>query len=332
MKPKLTGLPPLIAGFAVVLLVQALFVASYVGALHSPKPRDVALAVVGPNAFPTAVGKQVSLHIIRYSSESSARHAIDQRDVYGAFVSGPAGSKLIVAPAAGPAVATGLTTAFGAAAAATHQRLAIVQVHPLPRNDSSGSVAFLVTMALVVGGYLSATIARAVAGEATQGRRGVVLACAAVLGALVTDIIAGPIYGALPTSKFLVLWGLFTFVMMAVAFATAALQTLVGAAGTMIVIVVFVIFGAPAAGGAVPSSLLPTLWGTVGPFLPAGAGTTAVRNTLYFDGNAILQPLIVLGAYLVAGAAVVLSIRRKRRLSGTRSELEEASAAAAVIV
>jgi hypothetical protein len=120
--------------------------------------------------------------------------------------------------------------------------------------------------------------------------------------------------------------------MTAVAFATAALQTLFGAAGTLIVVVTFVIFGAPSAGGAVPSPFLPGLWRTVGPYLPAGAGTTATRNTLYFDANGIGQPLLVLAAYLVVGAFVVISVRRKTSgLSEEEGEVSQAAAAAVIV-
>src|SRR5207245_2507240 len=111
----------------------------------------------------------------------------------------------------------------------------IVQVHPLPKGDAVGIVPFLLTMALVVGGYLSATMAMAFGGPATPRGRGAALAGVAVLGGLVTSTIAGPILGAIPTSKFLVLWGLFVLVMTAVAFATAALQTVLGPAGTLVV-------------------------------------------------------------------------------------------------
>ena len=144
------------------------------------------------------------------------------------------------------------------------------------------------------------------------------LAIAAVIGALLTDTLAGPVLGALPTSKFLVLWALFTLVMMAVAFATSALQTVLGAAGTLVVVIVFVIFGAPASGGTVPSPYLPGLWRIFGPYLPAGAGTTAVRNTIYFDGNGIATSLIVLAAYLVVGALAVILLRQRRPPSADR--------------
>ena len=131
------------------------------------------------------------------------------------------------------------------------------------------------------------------------------------VGSFVTDLIAGPVIGALPSSKFVVLWAVFMLVMTAVAFSTAALQTLFGPAGTLIVVVLFVIFGAPAAGGTVPSAFLPEFWRVIGPYLPAGAGTTAVRNTIYFGGNEIALALVVLAVYLVVGAVVVVAIRRR---------------------
>ena len=188
-------------------------------------------------------------------------------------------------------------------------------------------------MALIIGGYLASTIGMAFGGPSTWRRRLTSLGICAVLGALLTDTFAGPILGAIPTSKFLALWGIFLLVMMSVAFATAALQTVLGAAGTLVVVVVFVIFGAPASGGTVPSPFLPGFWRTFGPWLPAGAGTTVVRNTIYFDGNAIARSLLVLAAYLVLGALVVIAIHGRNPPEGELAEAEaEASAAASVVV
>jgi hypothetical protein len=187
-------------------------------------------------------------------------------------------------------------------------------------------------MALVIGGYLSATIATTLGGTATLHRRAPILAGVAVVGALLTDLIAGPLLGGIPSGHFLELWGIFAFLMLAVAFATAALQKLFGAGGTLIVIVVFVIFGAPSAGGSLARPFLPGFWGTIGPFLPPGAGTTAIRNTIYFSGNGIGQALIVLAAYLVVGAAVVLGIRRRSTPQSIDAATDVETAGAAVVV
>ena len=331
-KPRLSGVPLLIVAIGIVLFVQALFVFSYIGALHHPKPHEVAFGVVGTSPLPAAVGTQFSLKTTQYPSEADALSAIDERKIDGALVAGPAGAKLIVVPAASNPGASALSAAFGAGAAALKQKLVIVQAHPLPAGDATGSVSFFVVMALIVGGYLSSTLAMAFGGSATRRRRLTSLGIAAVIGALLTDTLAGPVLGAIPTSKFVVLWALFTLIMMAVAFATAALQTVLGAGGTLVVVIVFVIFGAPSSGGTVPASYLPTLWRTIGPYLPAGAGTTVVRNTIYFDGNRIARSLIILAGYLVVGALAVLLLHSRRAPTGTDAEAEASSAAATAVV
>jgi hypothetical protein len=330
--PRFTQTRLLIVALGVVLLVQGLFVTSYVGALHRPQPHNVPFGITGSPKLAAAVGKQFSLRAKSYSDEAAARRAIDQRSIYGALITDSSGTTLLVAPAASNGVATALTTAFTSVAAATGQKLAVVQVHSLPAGDRVGIVPFLVTMALVIGGYLSATMATTLGGPAVR-RHAPLLAGVAVLGALVTDLIAGPLLGGIPSGHFLELWGIFAFLMLAVAFAAAALQTLFGAFGTLIVIVVFVIFGAPAAGGSLASPLLPGFWGTIGPFLPPGAGTTAVRNTIYFDGNGIDRALLILLAYLVAGVAVVLWGRRPSTPQSldAATDVETAGAAAAIV-
>src|SRR3712207_7735794 len=47
----------------------------------------------------------------RYSTEGAARAAIEDREVYGAFVATPSGPSVLVASAAGPAISQALTHA-----------------------------------------------------------------------------------------------------------------------------------------------------------------------------------------------------------------------------
>jgi hypothetical protein len=322
-----------VLGLVTVLLVQILFVVSYVGALHNPKPQNLPFGVTGNSRLAAALDNQLSLRTKTYANESAARRAIDHRHIYGALINGDSGATLLVAPAAGNAVATLLASAFTQVAAASGQKLVVVQVHKLPGGDRVGVVPFLVAMALIVGGYLSATIATTLGGTATGPRRAAALACVAVVGALMTYILAGPVLHAIPGGHFLELFGIFTFLMLAVALASAGLQTLFGPFGTLIVIVAFVIFGAPAAGGSLPRPFLPEFWATIGPFLPPGAGTTAIRNTIYFEASGIGQPLLVLAAYFIAGGVVVLGVRRRSRPPiDAVADIEAASGATAVVV
>ena len=330
--PRLTGYKLLGLALLVVVLVQAAFVGSYVGALHSPKPRDLQVGLVGQAPLAAAVAKQVGFELVPFANVAAARTAIDHRTIEGAYISRPGGATLLVVPAAGPIMAGTLANAFGAGAAVAKQKLTVVQVHPLPPDDAGGATSFLVVMALVVGGYLAATISLVFGGAATRHRRLIALGIVALVGSLVTDLIAGPVIGALPSSKFVVLWALFLLLMTAVAYATAGLQTLFGPAGTLIVVVVFIIFGAPASGGTVPSAFLPEFWRAIGPYLPAGAGTTAVRNTVYFGGNEIGLAILILAAYLVVGALIVIARGRKAATTSSESDAEAAAAVGTVVV
>ena len=192
-------------------------------------------------------------------------------------------------------------------------------------------MSFFVVMALIVGGYLSATIALAFGGPRRPPRlqRWPWRPCSVRLSPI---RLAGPLLGAVPTSKFFALWGLFTLVMMAVAFAAAGLQALLGAAGTLVVVVLFVIFGAPASGGTVPAPYLPGSGASLGrTCLPERARPT-VRNTIYFDGNRIATSLIILSAYLVVGAVVVILVLKRRPPSSEEAEIEASGFAAAAVV
>ncbi|MGH1554144.1 hypothetical protein ACRAWF_25945 [Streptomyces sp. L7] len=133
-------------------------------------------------------------------------------------------------------------------------------------------------------------------------------------------IIADPLLGALQ-GHFAQLWALGALIVFASAATTVAFQVLWGVIGVGVTVLLFVVLGNPSAGGAYPSVLLPPFWAATGQWLPPGAGTTAVRNTVYFSADAIAQPLWVLAGYAVVGTAVAvtasaLHLRRRQRLEG----------------
>ncbi len=82
-KRRLGGVALLIVAIGAVLLVQAVFVLSYIDALHHPTPHNVAVGVVGASPVPIAVAKRFSLTTTQYASESAALAAIDQRNIDG---------------------------------------------------------------------------------------------------------------------------------------------------------------------------------------------------------------------------------------------------------
>ena len=75
--------------------------------------------------------------------------------------------------------------------------------------------------------------------------------------------------------------------------------------GTLLAVIIVVFIGNPSTGGGNGVAFLPPFWQALGVVLPPRNGLYLIRNTLYFGGNAITTPIIVLSIYVVIGGALV---------------------------
>ncbi|CBG74217.1 MULTISPECIES: membrane protein [Streptomyces] len=310
-----------------VLALQLLFIASYVGALHNPKLRDVPFGVVAPRA---AAAEQAVDRLERLPGEpldprtvtdrASARERILDREIDGALLIDPAGTTdtLLVASGGGRSLATALATLVTALERSEGRTLRTVDVAPADLGDANGLTSFYLVVGWCVGGYLCASaLAMSAGARPTNIRRGIIrlaaLAVFAIVGGLGGAVIAGPVLTALP-GNVAALWGLGALVVFAVGAATLALQCVFGIAGIGVAVLLVVIAGNPSAGGALPPPLLPPFWAAIGPALPPGAGVWVARSIAYFEGNDTTGPLLVLSAWATAGAAitVVMAALKKR--------------------
>lgn len=91
----------------------------------------------------------------------------------------------------------------------------------------------------------------------------------------------------------------------AVALLAATLQSLIGPLGTLVTVILVVFIGNRSTGGGNGVGYLPPFWQAIGVVLPPRNGLYLIRNTLYFHGNSITQPLIVLGIYVLVGMVLV---------------------------
>ncbi|WP_406461416.1 DUF3533 domain-containing protein [Streptomyces sp. NBC_01622] len=320
-----------------VVALQLLFIASYVGALHNPKPRDVAFGVVAPGV--TAEQTVARLKQLPGSpldpravpDAASARKQILNRDIDGALVIDSRGIKdtLLVATGGGTVLATTLETITVTLEKAEQRTVRVVDVAPASAQDFDGLSSFYLVVGWCVGGYLCASIlAISTGARPANPRRAVirliVMALVAIVGGLGGAVIVGPILGALPGSV-PAFWGLGALITFAVGAATLALQGVFGVVGIGLAILLVVIAGNPSAGGAFPLPLLPPFWNAIGPALPPGAGTWVARSIAYFEGNAVTGPLLVLSAWALAGILVTLLAATLRR-SPDRPALSDPSA------
>ncbi|HVD88631.1 MAG TPA: hypothetical protein VNB91_07040, partial [Jatrophihabitantaceae bacterium] len=301
---------PLIA-LAAVLVLSAFFGLCLVSALQLLAPRDMPFGVTGPSPVVDAVQSEVSLDLITYSSEADLSQAAERGDIYGGYIPGSASDTLVTVPAKSFFGEVYVSGGFADAAKKTGRAFTTTVIAPLPTADRTGTVAGLLLLPTLIGGYLYASMMFPYARAASAWRRLAILLGFSAVIAVITAIVAGPVTGAVPGSHVWSLLPCFALVVAAVALAAVGLQAVLGKAGTLVVVVAFIMVGGASAGGA-GVALLPTYWQHIGAVLPPRYAVELYRNVRYFDGNNILPAIAVLAAYALAGGALLLVMERRR--------------------
>ena len=86
----------------------------------------------------------------------------------------------------------------------------------------------------------------------------------------------------------------------------------------------FVVVGDPASGGSTAPGLLPGFWHAISQLLPPGAGTTAMRDVVYFHAHGTTHAIVVLGAYAVIGFVAGIVITRLKAAAAARAPAQPA--------
>jgi hypothetical protein len=301
--------------FGWLLAVQATLVFAFVYPGYHPDPHHVPVGVVGPRAAVASVEAKAggSFDVTRYASERAARSAIDRREVYGALVVDRSGNHLLVASAASFTVAQLLR----GLAERSRPHVDVHDVKPLDAQDPRGATINLMFLPLV-GVCLSAVLALAALGLSRRRLVGAV-GLFSVLGGLSATAVVAECLGALPGS-YVALSGVTAMTILAIALPVAGLHRLLGKAGILVGSAFFLVIANPASGNGTAPELLPNVWRAIGRLMPPGAGGTSLRNTAYFEGHAIVGPLLILACYAVAGCLLVLGADAARGWAAHRRE------------
>jgi hypothetical protein len=284
-------------------LLQGLMLIAFAWPATNIAPRDLPLAVAGPQAAMVEdrlTGQNPgAFELTVVPDEAAARAAIGDREVYGAIVTGGGAPRVLVASGAAPAVAQQLTQIgqqmSGAPATPVED---VVPADPDdPRGAGFGAMALPLVMAGIAGGVLLTLLIPSAGGRA--------------LGALVFGI-AGGLVSMLVTQKwlsivpgsYLALSAVAGLVSFAVAGTVAGLATVIGRAGIGIAALTMLLIGNPFSAATAAPELLPQPWGTIGQLLPPGAAASLLRSVAFFDGAGAQRPMLVLLAW--AGFALVL--------------------------
>jgi hypothetical protein len=300
-----------ISPLAIVLvpLIVAALVTLFAWPSSQQEPRDLPVAVAGTPAAAQALERQLNthagaFHIERYPDEASAREAIEDRDVYGAFVATPAGVKLLTASAASSVIAQTLTHAVPEGT-----QVQDVVAAPAEASGLSSSV-----FPLIFAGTATALAALALASTGL-GRAGLLVtgsALGGIVGAVIIESWLGVVDGDLVANA-----GVLSLTIFAIAAFIGGSQALFGHVGGAVAGMTMVFVGNPFSGVASGPEMLPQPVGLIGQLMPPGAGGNLLRSTGFFDGAAASGHVAVLAVWAFVGlAALGFSALRQRQPAG----------------
>jgi hypothetical protein len=158
------------------------------------EPRELPVGVAGPPAATEPVERRLaagdgSFDIHRYPDGPGARRAIEQREVYGAFVTGT-DTQVLTATAAGATVAGLLEQAAGGDRSGGAAAVDVQDVVPASEDDPRGAAMPAAVLPLVLAGVLTGVAATLLA-PLKRRRAGLVLASSVLVGLAATAIVQG---------------------------------------------------------------------------------------------------------------------------------------------
>ena len=262
------------------------------------------------------------------------------RDVYGAFAVGADRITVLEASAASPAVAQLLSTVGQRLARNTAEQAAAggvprqavqvrdVDVVATAAGDPHGLVLPSALLPMTICGVIMAAVVALVLEFRPAWRQILALIVVSATAGLGAYLIAQGFLGALPHGA-VATWAALSLIVLAIGATTAGLIALIGAPGLGLGILLMIFVGNPFSGATSAPELLPTPVGTIGQWLPPGAGASLLRSTAYFNGHGASGHLTVLIVWIVLGlTAVAVGHHAPVRFAARRAWKPSSAAAA----
>lgn len=303
------------AGLLAVVLsaVTVVIVLAFAWPTSSSAPRNLPVVVAPAAAAPqvsqrlAAAGASDLLSITPVADEAAARTALTDREALGAIVIGPQGPRVLKAGAASP-MAAQLMDQLAATLATGQPPVTAEEVVAPPAGDPHGAAFAVAALPLTLAG-LAVGAAFGLRVRRRAPRLVGVIGAAVLIGVLFTLVL--DTWLGLLGRHFAAEAAVIALVVAAVATTVVGLIGLVGGGGIGIAAAAFVLLGVPLAGLAVPWQALPDFWGSLGRWLPAGAGGDLLRRVSFFPDASVGFPLLVLLGWLAVGIALTWA-RRER--------------------
>jgi nucleotide-binding universal stress UspA family protein len=301
-----------LAGFIVASAAfAAIFVALTLSAYHQPTPHDLPVGIVGSAAVTAQVERGLdsaapgSFSFRSYPSEASATTGIAQREIDGALVASGAGLRLLVTQAGGTGPAQALTGAFTALAARSGRALTVLDVVPPRASDTQALSSWFLILSVLIPSVAAGSASALAFRRAPRAWSYAVPVAGAVVNGLVAAAIAD---GIADLGNYPAIAGVVALFSLAVIAPTAVLAR-IRPPLVALALLVFIVCGIPASGGpANLASFTPGFLRALSPALPLGIAASAIRNVVYFGGQATDAYLWTLAAWALAGVAGLILV------------------------
>jgi hypothetical protein len=295
------------------------FLVCYLLPFHSPAPHQVAVAVSPPAAAQSlsrdfAAQAPGSFDVVTAPGAAAVRRMVLDRQVVAGYSATGTGGDLYVAQAGGAELEQVVSAAFTPVAARSGPgghggELRTIDLVPAARGDQTGTGLFYLSLPWNLVPYILVMML----GRASLTRRGKLLTLIGG-GAFISVVgyYAGLAIAVVPDRPLAMVYAFLTT--QAVAWTTYGLFPYARRLLPGVGVLLFVLLSIPASGGAIPAQLMPWFFRFLNPVMPLGNLVDALRAVFYFHDHGLLRPTLVLGAWLVAGVALVgAGARRQRR-------------------
>ncbi len=314
--PKVAFIQPIVTG----ILIGAAFLLIFILALHKPTPHAVPVGVVAsPSVVKTLEANKTltGLDLRQVGSVAEAKQQIKNNDIFAAYVVQGSNDQMLVSSAHGAVATRTLIGMFTDVAAANGAQLPVQDVVPVSPQDPNGISLFYLIFGITLGAFLfgqgAYILAKRLSLRRKTGQTLLFSVLLGIVGALVARVWIQVLPGSVAAET-----GVLILLAAAIAALTLAITALLGDPGVAVATVVALILGTAVSGGPIPANFIPPGFALFSAALPPGAATTALRDIAYFNAGSVTGPLLVLAAWLVGSALVVVVVTNARRRRATQ--------------
>ena len=296
----------------------AIMLSAMLGAMQTPAPREMPVAVVGSSmeqAQQTVDSLKESMEdqfvFTAMDNADDARYLVESQELTGAFAlpsKQDPEATIYTAQASGNAASQVVVQVFTQISQAQDMSVDHRELAPLPEHDNMGTVVMYLGMGWVMAGFMVIMVASTAAPHLRPLQK--LIPLVAVYSAFMSAVlylIAGPFTGAVE-GHFWQLFGTGVLAIFSVAMLTTVFNRLMGMVCLLPTMLIVMFLGVPASNGALSIYMEPRIFAILHDILPMPAAVEAIRAIIYFDGAGLSSHLVVLGIWALASLALTLVI------------------------